>query len=389
MGTSVMCCLALLTLIVAVNARYSAVLPDNSNDQETPLADPATCRGCGSEIATGANAGATAVHQVVRPTTRPRLQKRDGRPLRHSLDGRSQRPSAEPAVPANPTEDGDATARHHVSLQERTNVMLKLMDVLRRMTEEIELETTAVPPSAAAPSSEPRGVPFSVFNSSITTSTSPPSPADRNRVTEELATEESEREKQRVELRIKAAKARMEKAREDPSLMGEYLCKASFNGDKDHVRHLLDNGTDVNYTNTYGYTPLILAFHSVPLTTVILPSNHGDSCNSDVAELLLERGADVNGVGVDGISALHAAAFFDTSGFCAALLLRRGADVDARDKDGVTPLHIAADRDAVLVARALLAAGARKNLSGWSGDWKGITPFVIAKSDHVRDLLRP
>ena len=78
---------------------------------------------------------------------------------------------------------------------------------------------------------------------------------------------------------------------------------------------LLDRGADVNAKNDLGQTPLY----------------HADS---EVAELLLDHGADVNAKNDFGQTPLH---YADSEE--AELLLDRGADVNAKDDIGQTPLH--------------------------------------------------
>jgi ankyrin repeat protein len=82
------------------------------------------------------------------------------------------------------------------------------------------------------------------------------------------------------------------------------------------IEHFIEKGADVNFKNTSdGWRGLHYAI----------------SCGSDdVARLLIEKGANVNGLADDGTSPLILAAKND-SVFIAKLLLERGADVDWRD----------------------------------------------------------
>lgn len=78
----------------------------------------------------------------------------------------------------------------------------------------------------------------------------------------------------------------------------------------------------------------------------------------DVAELLLERGADPRARDYYGRTPLHYAARGDHPRH-AGLLLAKGAEVNARNDEGRTPLHEAAERSLdPEVVRLLLAAGA-------------------------------
>ena len=58
----------------------------------------------------------------------------------------------------------------------------------------------------------------------------------------------------------------------------------------------------------------------------------------EVAELLIQKGADVNFRGNDGGTALHAAAFLGQYEI-AELLIQKGADVNARNNDGTTAMN--------------------------------------------------
>jgi ankyrin repeat protein len=67
------------------------------------------------------------------------------------------------------------------------------------------------------------------------------------------------------------------------------------------------------------------------------------------AQLLLARGADVNGANKNGTTPLHVAAYHEQSAV-AALLIRNGANVNARTEIGWTPLFKAMERLALAPA---------------------------------------
>ena len=79
-----------------------------------------------------------------------------------------------------------------------------------------------------------------------------------------------------------------------------------------------------------------------------------------VATLLLENGADVNGLKHPGLTPLHFAAG-NAHKAMVDLLLRKGANPNARTPAGITPLHLAALKGYEAVAKSLLAAGAEPN----------------------------
>jgi ankyrin repeat protein len=75
----------------------------------------------------------------------------------------------------------------------------------------------------------------------------------------------------------------------------------------------------------------------------------------DLAQLLIDYGADVTASDKGGSTLLHRAS---RNGHVrlARLLVEHGADATAQDNDGSTPLHQASRRGSVDLARSLLAA---------------------------------
>jgi len=92
-------------------------------------------------------------------------------------------------------------------------------------------------------------------------------------------------------------------------------------GDLDTLLQMLRDGQDVNVTNAYGSTPLILA------------------CirgHTDVAHLLIERGAEIDFPGPSQWTALHGAAFYGHIS-TVDLLIQQGANVTKRTDTGRLP----------------------------------------------------
>jgi ankyrin repeat protein len=82
---------------------------------------------------------------------------------------------------------------------------------------------------------------------------------------------------------------------------------------------------------------------------------------------LLERGEDVNAAQVDGMTALHWAAYRD-DGETAALLVRAGARVNVVNRYGVPPLSLACKNGNAELVRTLLDAGANPNAALLGGE---------------------
>jgi ankyrin repeat protein len=161
---------------------------------------------------------------------------------------------------------------------------------------------------------------------------------------------------------------------------------------------LIANGADIN-------TPLIRAarFNNKVLAELLIAKGanintrdeDGDTplhatiglmeCR-EVAELLIAKGADINAKNNDGYTPLLRAASFGHKEI-AKLLITKGAEVEARNKFGYTPLHEAAGTGQTEIAGLLIAKGADVNAKNNDGK----TPLDLAvQKDHkdVADLLR-
>lgn len=117
------------------------------------------------------------------------------------------------------------------------------------------------------------------------------------------------------------------------------LVTAAMEGDAMRVRELLAQGAD---PNAEAARPLL--------------REANDHVPYEVARLLLDGGADVNGRDNIGYTPPHWAAEYGRPDV-AELLVQHGADLAAVDAEGSTPLELALRRGASEVARVLLAAG--------------------------------
>ena len=141
------------------------------------------------------------------------------------------------------------------------------------------------------------------------------------------------------------------------------LLHACGAGHRDVAALLLDKGADATLAANNGMTPLAAAVSARRESLVALLLQHSVGADQrlpgeatalmvaaamgypDIAEQLLDGGADVNAVDARGHAALHAAAQygFDHNDSLRArrlfdALLKRGADVSLADKEGKTPL---------------------------------------------------
>ncbi|CZR43855.1 uncharacterized protein FPRO_07228 [Fusarium proliferatum ET1] len=117
------------------------------------------------------------------------------------------------------------------------------------------------------------------------------------------------------------------------------LVRVTVNGHSEIAKMLLGKGADVRAVNKDGTTAL-----------------HGalSKCDFETAKILLDKGADVTAVGRGRRTPLHEASAKGHLEFV-KILLDKGADVTAVDWLGSTPLHLTSDSD---IAMILLDKGA-------------------------------
>jgi ankyrin repeat protein/serine/threonine protein kinase len=133
-------------------------------------------------------------------------------------------------------------------------------------------------------------------------------------------------------------------------------------GSKEVAELLIDRGADVKAKDVFGLTPLHFAAAYDRI---------------EVAQTLIAKGADINAHSEHDVDRwtpfwnvkwemfLHCnhkgttPLFFARSSEMAKLLIAEGANVNAKNKDGITPLHVARSK---AIAQILLAAGAKINI---------------------------
>ncbi|KAM9804709.1 uncharacterized protein ankrd50l [Neosynchiropus ocellatus] len=162
------------------------------------------------------------------------------------------------------------------------------------------------------------------------------------------------------------------------------LRAAAWGGHEETVRTLLRYGAQVDKADIKGCTPLIAAAYM---------GHH------EAVEVLLDHNADVNLADGDGRSALSVAALCvptaeGVKGYSevASLLLERGADPCHRDHDGMTPLLLAAYEGHYEIVELLLEAGADVDETAvpqGNSPAAAVTPLLAAAAmGHMRTVSR-
>lgn len=129
----------------------------------------------------------------------------------------------------------------------------------------------------------------------------------------------------------------------DPHLWGSRLLNtAAGRKNSDIARMLIDRGADVNDQDTNKYTPLMRAVEAE---------------SKDNIALLIAKGANVGSANLNGQTALMLAARASDSGII-KLLTDHGAKIDAQDNQGRTALMYAVESCYYWNVKPLLAAGA-------------------------------
>jgi ankyrin repeat protein len=138
-------------------------------------------------------------------------------------------------------------------------------------------------------------------------------------------------------------------------MLGQKMLNETSQGNVKAVQRLISRGVDVNTTNRYGVTPLMVAC----------------LCNwPEVVKLLLDKGADAERrESFFGCTALMFACM--SGGWDSVkLLLDRGADVNATDSLQRTALTVAHSVDNEEAAKLLLQRGAKAQESNTGRIWQ-------------------
>ncbi|KAJ9596393.1 hypothetical protein L9F63_012556 [Diploptera punctata] len=178
------------------------------------------------------------------------------------------------------------------------------------------------------------------------------------------------------------------------------LHEAAAKGKYEIVRLLLKHGADSSKKNRDGATPLDLVRDGDQDVADLLRGNAALlGCNAqgrnstplhlaagynnlEVAEFLLDHGADVNAQDKGGLIPLHNASSYGHLDI-AALLIKFNTVVNATDKWGFTPLHEAAQK-----GRTQLCALLMTSPDPFLKNQEGQTPVDLASAEDVRCLLQ-
>jgi serine/threonine-protein phosphatase 6 regulatory ankyrin repeat subunit B len=142
------------------------------------------------------------------------------------------------------------------------------------------------------------------------------------------------------------------------------LMFASSNGHKDVVQLLVDKGADVNAKTTAqiitamqfgGNFSGTAEIYSVGSRALVFAATHG---HTEVVQLLLAKGANVNAKDETGYTALINASAYGHKEVV-QLMLGKGADVNAKANNGTSALSIASQHGDNEIKELLIKAGAR------------------------------
>lgn len=179
------------------------------------------------------------------------------------------------------------------------------------------------------------------------------------------------------------------------------LLDAAYTGDFNGAQTSVATGAEIDATNLDGWTPLMFAVKnghdnialyliekgadvrrktSTEIGSTVLDFA-ADGKKLNVIDAILNKGADVNGKGKDGLTPLEFAAWAGNLDV-AKLLISRGADVNlfgnrTEHNAGVSPLTAASCKGHIEVMELLLAHGVKIDMTNESGD----TALMIASKE--------
>ncbi|MDD9867616.1 MAG: ankyrin repeat domain-containing protein, partial [Verrucomicrobiales bacterium] len=115
--------------------------------------------------------------------------------------------------------------------------------------------------------------------------------------------------------------------------------------------------------------------------------NAAESRDTQLVKRLFNNGADVNAEQVDGMTALHWAAYHDNAAL-GGRLLKKGANASVKNRYGITPLHLACLNGNAQLIGTLIEHGADPDDSINGGETALMTAARTGKLEAVKVLLR-
>lgn len=157
-----------------------------------------------------------------------------------------------------------------------------------------------------------------------------------------------------------------------PKPQPEELFNAVKHNDMQSVQSLLKNGVDINVLDEAGQSPLMWAT---------------ERKNVEMAKFLINKGANVNAVGLRVASGLTALSLAAVNGAAplARLLIERGADIHTAP-GGLPLLNLAAGAGHEEVVKLLLGAGANPKTKDANG-MESLTDAVLSGNPRVVEIL--
>lgn len=137
----------------------------------------------------------------------------------------------------------------------------------------------------------------------------------------------------------------------------------------------------------FGVCSLVLVFFASHSAAAESPlADAAENSNRSKIRALLDQHVDVNQAQVDGMTALHWAAYLDDKD-TAKLLIDAKADVRAANRYGVTPLTLACTNGSEVLVELLLNAGADPNTAARGNETVLMTAARTGKLGPVKALL--